>query len=193
MTSLLCHSADCLYWMMISIEKIVYSYFLINEAELFQTIPMIPLNWPFLVVGRCIGKHKESTNCYFAFLKVLVSGGICQKDTMQFLLNYKNNQLSKYFAISNMHTQIKLDSRALCDQGLHISSSHESWVMLSEVKLILIRRHQSLPQRRCGHGSIRACFCLILSNIYETGIESTDFHRLFIQASVLLRFPCSQS
>lgn len=69
--------------------------------------------------------------------------GICRKDIAQFLLNYKNNQLSKYFAISNTYTQIKLASRALCDQGLHVSSSHESWVMFSEVKLIIISQKAS--------------------------------------------------
>ena len=72
-----------------------------------------------------------------------MSEDICQKETAQFLLNYKDNQLSKYFAISNTYTQIKLDSRALCDQGLHISSSHESWVMFSEIKLIIINQKAS--------------------------------------------------
>lgn len=68
---------------------------------------------------------------------------MCQKDIGQFLPNYKNNQLSNYLALSNMYTEIKLDSRVLCDQGLHLSSSHESWVMFSEVKLTIINQKAS--------------------------------------------------
>lgn len=54
------------------------------------------------------------------------------------LPNYRNSQLSNYFAISNTYARIRLDPRVFYDQSLHISSLHENQVIFSEVKLIII-------------------------------------------------------